>query len=163
MKISIIAFSILLSGMAYGRTLDTTCIEQDCFANGWVTIGINDSFQLEAKCKSKDCRQLGWKSFDSDGSLYDVACKVGGCYTVGWHSVQTLDDYQLKDEVTCAKNNCLKFGPVIKNQYDRGGKVACLERDCSVNGGTMYWRQQLWITKCKQSDCYKYRWTSDIY
>lgn len=147
----------------YSKTLDTRCIGNDCFANGWQTTEPGTNYQLVCKCKNNDCTKSGWSSRDNRNSRFDVNCKQDGCFVGGWTSVQHKNGSMFVDIITCKSRDCLKNGWDIASAYPGGdGQVTCRNGDCEHFGGSSFWRGERSQTHCHLMDCYKYGWLAKI-
>ncbi len=161
---TIIGLLLIWSSFTFAGVLkyETLCKGNDCFKNGWTTIGTN--FRLETECKKQDCSRYGWSSVANDNSTYEVNCQIGGCFKMGWHSVQNIKGKKFHDSVTCKFGSCLNYGWTVATGYDlMGGNVQCYGNDCSKYGGTSFWRGRPSQTACYSKDCYHRGWTLLVY
>lgn len=157
--LSVLSMAFFTGSNSFAETWDTSCKNNDCFKNGWITTGDVNNFYLEAFCTNKDCLHYGWTSLDGFGTKISVTCVNADCFKSGWHSSEErINNDLFIDDAVCTNHDCLTDGWQVKSSYDNGGKVTCTKNNCSQIGGQSFWRSRRSTTKCKGHDCYHIGW-----
>lgn len=134
---AILGLFISLFAVSAYASVETTCIENDCFINGWENYDHRTGETSTIMCRQSDCFLNGWSNVYKDRLALEVFCKAGGCFNEGW-TVQDPRTGNVTADVTCqtsfAKSDCLEFG------------------------WTTYENGQSYITRCVNGDCRNIGW-----
>lgn len=144
--------------------IDVTCYEGDCFTKGWEVFDTLTRDVTAIKCRSSNCREIGWTGEWKGRTTTEIECKLRDCFGLGWRIFDSRSGRMIS-HVRClydgsSDKSCLTNGWDVLDVYGQiHESIRCTEGDCENMGWDVFVPgYPRMISRCKLGGCFQSGW-----